>query len=191
MTLKKHLLPAFLLLTTLFADAQKLKKEDRQVLANLQQHISFLADDKLEGRRTGTEGEATAARYIAGEFEKAGLTPAGTNGFFQAFEINEGKQMNPGTSLMINGQALAAGKDFFPLSSSPNITIEALPSMALQEPGMPWFFDLKEAIINSTKEVKRKGATAVFLYNTSGKDDGMKFNGREHADPLPIPVIYI
>ena len=28
-------------------------------------HIQVLADDQLEGRRTGTEGHAKAARYIA------------------------------------------------------------------------------------------------------------------------------
>jgi hypothetical protein len=36
-------------------------------------HIQFLADDKLEGRNTGSEGYRTAARYVASQFEKAGL----------------------------------------------------------------------------------------------------------------------
>ena len=37
--------------------AQKLKKKDKVILANLESEISYLADDKLEGRRAGTPGE--------------------------------------------------------------------------------------------------------------------------------------
>src|SRR5215510_13594169 len=41
--------------------------------AKLQQHISYLASDALQGRRTGTAGANDAAHYIAGEFERLGL----------------------------------------------------------------------------------------------------------------------
>src|SRR5689334_10047000 len=44
--------------------------------SRLQQHVSYLASDALEGRRTGTAGANDAARYIAGEFARAGLRPA-------------------------------------------------------------------------------------------------------------------
>src|SRR2546421_2452456 len=41
----------------------------------LQQIISYLASDALEGRRTGTPGANDAAHYIAGEFSLMGLRP--------------------------------------------------------------------------------------------------------------------
>jgi aminopeptidase YwaD len=41
----------------------------------LQQIISYLASDALEGRRTGTPGANDAAHYIAGEFSLLGLRP--------------------------------------------------------------------------------------------------------------------
>src|SRR2546423_12919036 len=41
----------------------------------LQQIISYLASDALEGRRTGTPGANDAAHYIAGEFNRFGLRP--------------------------------------------------------------------------------------------------------------------
>jgi hypothetical protein len=69
----------FLLFSATLAQGQKLKKEDRLLVSNLQQHIQFLADDKLEGRRTGTAGQATAANYITDQFKKDGLAPRGTN----------------------------------------------------------------------------------------------------------------
>jgi peptidase M28-like protein/PDZ domain-containing protein len=45
-------------------------------VAKLQQHVSYLASDALDGRRTGTAGANDAARYIAGEFARLGLRPA-------------------------------------------------------------------------------------------------------------------
>jgi len=41
----------------------------------LQKHVSYLASDALDGRRTGTAGANEAARYIEGEFSRLGLTP--------------------------------------------------------------------------------------------------------------------
>jgi hypothetical protein len=46
-------------------------------------HVAVLADDKLEGRNTGSEGHRKAAEYVAGELARSGLKPAGTDGFFQ------------------------------------------------------------------------------------------------------------
>jgi Zn-dependent M28 family amino/carboxypeptidase len=50
-------------------------------------HVLILADDKLEGRGTGTEGHRKAAEYVAREFERAGLKPAGTDGYFQPVRL--------------------------------------------------------------------------------------------------------
>ncbi len=47
--------------------------------------VTFLADDKLEGRNTGSEGEKLAADYIIKRFEELGYTPKGTDGYFQSF----------------------------------------------------------------------------------------------------------
>jgi Peptidase family M28 len=51
-------------------------------------HIQYLADDKLEGRGTGTEGFAKAAAYVTDQFQKAGLQPAGVHGYAQPVEFN-------------------------------------------------------------------------------------------------------
>jgi len=45
--------------------------------------LEALAHDSLEGRDTGTRGSAAAARILAAELERAGVTPAGDSGFFQ------------------------------------------------------------------------------------------------------------
>jgi Zn-dependent M28 family amino/carboxypeptidase len=48
----------------------------------LRAHLEFLADDALEGRRPGTRGGELAAKYIAAQFERLGLKPAGDSGTY-------------------------------------------------------------------------------------------------------------
>jgi len=51
-------------------------------------HVRYLADDVLEGRLAGSAGERCAGDYIAGEFRRLGLLPAGDSGtFFQAVPL--------------------------------------------------------------------------------------------------------
>ena len=52
---------------------------------NMQADVTFLADDKLEGRSTGSEGEKKASEYIVKRFEEIGLEPKGTEGYLQTF----------------------------------------------------------------------------------------------------------
>jgi len=46
----------------------------------LRAHMRFLANDRLEGRGTGTRGYDIAAAYVASQFEAAGLEPGGVGG---------------------------------------------------------------------------------------------------------------
>ena len=51
----------------------------------INQHVRYLASDKMQGRGTGSPENASAATYIARHFRKYGLTPLGTNGYEQPF----------------------------------------------------------------------------------------------------------
>lgn len=56
--------------------------------------IRYLADDALEGRLAGSDGERCAAEFVAREFERIGLRPAGPDGgFFQ--EVPLASAINP------------------------------------------------------------------------------------------------
>jgi hypothetical protein len=46
-------------------------------------HVKFLADDRLEGRETGSEGLRQAEAYVVDQLTKAGAQPAGVNGYYQ------------------------------------------------------------------------------------------------------------
>lgn len=195
---------SFLLSATAFS--QKLSKSDKAVITNLKAHIYYLADDKLEGRRAGSKGEMLAGEYISTQFRNIGIIPKGTDGYYQAFEINDGKQVGESTYFSVNGKNLEVNKEFFPLPFSARRTLEASPAIAIQEPDMPWFIDLKdilaensgnphfdiyEYVKNNSKKAYDKGASAVILYNTSDADDNIVFNAKDKTEIVPIPVIYV
>jgi Zn-dependent M28 family amino/carboxypeptidase len=46
-------------------------------------HVKVLAADDMEGRETGSEGLKKAEAYAVEQLQKAGVQPAGTNGFYQ------------------------------------------------------------------------------------------------------------
>jgi Zn-dependent M28 family amino/carboxypeptidase len=48
----------------------------------LRGHLEFLADDALEGRRPGTRGADLTAKYLATQFRRLGLEPAGDSGTY-------------------------------------------------------------------------------------------------------------
>ena len=197
----------FLLLFTQIASAQRLKKSDKIIIENLHSEISFLASDRLEGRRTGTPGEKLAYEYLSNQFKILGLIPKGdSNSFTQIFEINEGKQILPSTHFIINGNSLVAEKDFFPFIFSGKGSIDTNASPAFLEKSKPWFWDIKdilernknnphfyleEAIKNKAMDYAEKGATALIVYNTGTTDDELKFEGKEKTEDLKIPVVYI
>ena len=71
----------FILFLSLLTSCSKEYKPENRI----EEDVSFLADDKLEGRQTGTPGELKAAEYIQNRFKDLGLTAKGTNGFYQDF----------------------------------------------------------------------------------------------------------
>jgi hypothetical protein len=196
-----------LLISFHFASAQKLKKADKLTLSNLEKHITYLADDQLEGRRTGSRGEKLAYEYISKEFEKAGLAPKGENEtWLQDFEVNDGNELNPTSHLIINGNDLIINEDYFPFSVSPNVSLEAATSVALQENASPWFFDIKElieaikknphtdlmeSIQSKVTEAANKGANAFFIFNSTSTKDELKFEPKVKSGTAKIPIVYL
>lgn len=202
-----------LLILPVFAEAQSKRKlriaaekENTLTESNLQKHVQYLADDKLEGRRTGTAGELLAMEYIIGQYKSLGIEPKGSNGFVQEFEINEGLQLDEKNGFKINGQSLVLQDDYFPMAFSARKSAQGKPALALSEPGQPWFkdlkelleenkqnphFDIEEAIKKLANDAAAKKATAFIIYNSGTQVDNVQFNKNDVSQPLSIPVIYV
>ncbi len=126
-----------LLLTTagVIAQQQASSQSDPSP-ARLQQYVSYLASDALDGRRTGSAGANDAARYIAGEFSRLGLRPAiQTSGrsrkpgeamgrYLQTFpyvagvELGMGNEISFGRDVQGADGSLMVGVDWVPLGFS-------------------------------------------------------------------------
>jgi hypothetical protein len=86
--------------------------------------VIWLASDDLKGRGDGSPELDRAADYIAREFRRAGLKPAGDhNSYFQTFEITVGAQAGRNSRLAIDGKPLAEGRDFVPIPFSGSGTL--------------------------------------------------------------------
>ncbi len=77
--------------------------------------VKVLADDKLEGRDTGSLGEHAAQQYAIQQLKAAGVEPAGLNGFYQPVKFVSRKIVESESTLaLINGgkrEPLVLGDD--------------------------------------------------------------------------------
>jgi Zn-dependent M28 family amino/carboxypeptidase len=78
-------------------------------------HVRVLADDKLEGRLTGTDGYRQAADYVARRFAEYGLRPGAEGGWFQLvrFEVQRVMAAESRLALVRGGrqEPLVLGED--------------------------------------------------------------------------------
>ncbi|HEX8623795.1 MAG TPA: M28 family metallopeptidase [Allosphingosinicella sp.] len=74
-------------------------------------HVVFLADDKLEGRDSGSRGYDLAALYVASRFEALGLRPAGPDGWYQQVPFLESRLAGEPGSLTIGGRRFLHGRE--------------------------------------------------------------------------------
>jgi Zn-dependent M28 family amino/carboxypeptidase len=80
-------------------------------------HIKVVADDRMEGRETGSEGLRKAEAYVVEQLTKSGLQPAGNNGFYQPIKFisREIVEKDSRIALIRDGieQPLVLGDDAF------------------------------------------------------------------------------
>lgn len=139
----------FLLITLCISQsifAQPPANADKKTTENLRTSVNFLASDKLEGRRTGTNGEKLAYEYIVSQFKAAGLaTFTSDKTYLQSFDVNDGKEPGKETSLILDGKARKLHKDFCPYPFSANVK-----DLIISDPRLVAYYELAE--------VKRKNA---------------------------------
>ncbi len=140
-------------------------------------HIQYLADDKLEGRNTGSEGYRKAVSYVSGEFERFGLKPAGTSGYQQPvkFETTQLVEAESSIALVHDGQAepLKLGEDA-------TLNPRGEPAASL-EAGMVFAgnaLSIPEAGYDDLKGLDVRGRIVVYV--NGGSPAGVSGNLRSH-----------
>lgn len=104
----------------------------------LRQHVTYLASDKLEGRRTGTRGARLAAEYIVREFARYKLRPGGTEAgedrrYVQQFPFVAGVAPGKGNAMRVKAPAPS-------LTGAPNPSAAGTKSASYADlrPGEDW-----------------------------------------------------
>jgi hypothetical protein len=101
---------------------QQQRDESMPQVERLRSHISYLASDKLEGRRTGSTGANLAAEYIAREFARYGLRRSvgrdlpgmsileadSPRRYMQEFPFVAGVELGRNNSMLFNARAVAS-----------------------------------------------------------------------------------
>ncbi len=117
---KRFSLACFFLLIATSTQAQYINKSAEKKLL---QHIQYLADDKLEGRLTGTPGEMMAAQYIIKKFKSAGIAPGANKSYLQEFEFVDCVEPTENTYFKVDGTLWEGGTEFYPIDGSVNAVV--------------------------------------------------------------------
>src|SRR5687767_13061493 len=95
-------LAAAMLAPLLAAAAVKAPPEPDFSPDRFRSHVAYLADDRLEGRDTGSRGYALAAAYVANQFKALGLKPAGEKGgWYQQVPLRSARLARPSVLTLI------------------------------------------------------------------------------------------
>lgn len=83
--------------------------------ADLMTRLYIFADDSMQGRETGTDGNRRGLRYIEAELKRLGLTPLGDNGGFLQEVPLVRRGWSPEFTASVDGDALTPWTDIAPL----------------------------------------------------------------------------
>ena len=91
-----------------------------EISANdLRTRLYGFADDSMSGRRIGEVGNYKGTEYIASEFKRLGLKPAGDNGtWFQNLAFGPAGFSTSTSKLMAGSASIAPGAGFIPMTPS-------------------------------------------------------------------------
>ena len=102
---------------------------------SLRANLSFLASDVLEGRDTPSRGLDVAAEFIAAQFRRAGLEPAGDDGYFQTASLLRAVPAPEGFELRVSNGArtLTVPRDGAAVVSTVGLEFQNAPLLKIGE----------------------------------------------------------
>ena len=128
-------------------------------------HVEALANDGMEGRNTGSPAHKRAADYVAAQFKKSGLEPAGAGGYIQpvAFKTRRIDEAKSSLALVRNGKTepLTLGEDA-------NISVRVDPAASVDAPlvFVGYGLNIPERKIDDFAGVSLTGAIVVYVSST-------------------------
>lgn len=142
--------------------------------------VKYLADDKLEGRGPGTEGDRMAAKYLAEKFAEYGLAPAGDSGsWYQKVPLYAVKTVPDKTTFQLVPRAgdpitLRYGADFVVNNQTGALTADidapiVFVGYGIRAPEYNW---------DDYKDVDVKGKVVAVIVNEPPSENDDFFKGK-------------
>jgi len=154
-----------------------------QAAASIEKHTRILASDEFGGRGTGTTGGLLAVEYIANEFKKYGLKPAGNeNTFYQNIPMHGSFPLTTSELKIFSGDTeinLNLEKDYL-LFKSGQQTFTPVPLLLVF---VGYGIVAPEFDYNDYQSIDVEGKIVVFLDGEPESDNPEYFNGE-------APTIY-
>jgi len=130
--------------------------------------VESLANDGMEGRDTGSPGHKRAAEFVAAEFKKAGLEPAGVNGYIQPVKFKSRRILEEKSSLALVPSSGGAKAEPLTLGEDATISMRVDPAPSLEAPlvFVGYGLNIPERNINDFAGLNLKGAIVVYISAT-------------------------
>jgi Zn-dependent M28 family amino/carboxypeptidase len=126
------------------------------------EHIKVLADDRFEGRETGSEGLRKAEAYVVEQLKKNGIPPAGNEGYYQPVRFVSRQIVESASSLALvrNGEdePLVLGDDAFF-----NTRVDLAPAVSAPLVFAGYGLRIPEKSFDDLQGLDLKGKIAVIL----------------------------
>lgn len=175
-----------------------------ETIKQLRADIGYLASDQLEGRRTGTKGEALAGMYIEKRMANIGLLPFGAS-YRRPFKFEWGKELTPEIRFTVSGKYISVPEDAFPTGFSAAGKDENYVLPESKEANSPWLislyeteqdannphYDWEKETFDRARKAFERGATSVLFYDKFGSKYAPKYSKRTDYENLEIPVLIL
>ena len=155
-----------------------------QITANsLRGHVGFLASDLLAGRDTPSVGLDLAAEYIAAQFRRAGLEPAGNDGFFQTTEWKV-LEVDPASFRCV----ISHGDESIHLAPE-DVSLSERGTVDLQNVPMVFLKSIDEESLKTLPAEQVEGRAVICALPEPKPEGDAKASGRLSVARLQSPVV--
>lgn len=150
---------------------------------SLNDNLSIIASDAMEGRDTGKRGQKMAAAFIRAHFEELGLVGPVNGNYYQPIELYTtmpgetyvtvgNTRINNFTNVVYNGSNNSAGEITLPIVFVGNASVQELDQVDVKNKAVLLF--AKNEWLGGNEGItlaRQRGAKMVFVCNTETKDD--------------------
>ncbi len=149
--------------------------------ADLMTRLYVFADDSMQGREAGTEGNVRGTNYLASEARRIGLKPGGENGsFFQIVPMIE-RTADSASTLEVAGARLQLNQDYLPLPLYPSF----LPYGSELQADNPASFYAGRVGDSLTAEILAQSAGKLVVFGPMLGEDGRPISSLFAKGPPP------